>query len=628
MSVMNIPGYAGKFLRVDLSKEKIFQVVFDEDTLRKYLGGTGIGVKILYDEVSPTIHWSDPSNRVILTSGPLGGTIIPGTGTFSLVTKGALTGGCTSCQANGLFGAYLKFSGYDGIIIQGAAKRWMYVNIKEDEAELREASHLLGRDTYETPDMIKKELGKEDGEMTVVSIGPAGEHLSLFAGVFADKGHSASHNGPGAVLGSKKLKAIAVSRGRKRVEVKYPERVKAVADTIRENALKFRGTVGGVYRSYVSGRGTLPIKNYTTNIWDISDDDMKKYSEPTIRERYNPKPNPCWACPATHSTMMTIPEGPYVGMEIEEPEYEQLAAMGPVIDVKNVDETSMLSSLVDRMGFDVNEMGWVIAWTMECYERGLLTKEDLNGLELDWGNVEGTRQLIHMIAHRQGFGNILADGVMRASQKIGGEAAEAAIYTLKGNSPRGHDHRTRWGEMFDTAVSNTGTIETHTALSGRPPYNAGAGNPQGTTEGVALTKGIMIFVDSLGNCRFPSGLNHALLTEATSAVTGWDLSLEETKNIGLRALNLMKIFNLRARITKELDAPSERYGSTPVDGPSKGISIRPHWDSMLRNYYRLMGWDEETGKPLPETLRKLGLEHVNKGYLVEDKSSPFFFLFV
>lgn len=607
-----MPGYAGKFLRVDLSTEKLSEVVFDEDTLRKYLGGTGIGVKILYDEVLPTIHWADSSNRVVMASGPLGGTIIPGTGTFSLVTKGALTGGCTSVQANGLFGAYIKFSGYDGIIIQGAARRWMYLNIKEDEAELREASHLLRRDTYETDDLIKKELDKKDREMSVVSIGPAGENLSLFAGVFERKGHSASHNGPGAVLGSKRLKAIAVSRGSKRIEVKHSNRVKAVAATIRENALKFRGTVGGVYRSHVSGKGTLPIKNYTTNVWDISDEEIKKYSEPTMRERYNPRSNPCWACPANHSTMMTIPEGFYAGIEIEEPEYEQLAAMGPVIDVKDVDSAVMLSSVCDKLGFDNNEMGWVIAWVMECYERGLLTKENLNGLEMNWGNAEAARQLMYMIAHRIDFGNILAEGVMRASKKIGGEAAKAAIYTSKGNSPRGHDHRTAWGEMFDTVVSNTGTIETHTILSAQPPYNAGAGNPQGTTEGVALTKGILTFVDCLGNCRFPSGLDHTLLTEAASAVTGWDLTLGETKNTGLRAINLMKIFNLRAGITRELDVPSKRYGSTPVDGPSKGTNIMPHWGSMLSNYYKLMGWDEKTGKPLPATLRKLGLGHILK----------------
>jgi len=612
MSKKSVCGYVGKFLRVDLSREKLSPVVFDEDTLRMYIGGSGIGAKILYDEVPPSIRWSDPSNRVILASGPLGGTTFPGTGTFSLVTKGALTGGYTSCQANGLFGAYIKFSGYDGIIIQGVAKRWMYVNIKQDKAELEEASHLLGRTTYETDSLVKKELGKKDREMSVVSIGPAGENLCRFAGTFERKGHSASHNGTGAVLGSKRLKAIAVSRGSKQVKVKYPERLKVVADKVRKRALKFRGTVGAVYILHTVKTGGLPIKNYTTNIWDTTEKQIESFSEPSIRKRYNPKPNPCWACPATHSSIMTIPEGPYAGMEIEEPEYEQMAAMGPVIDNKHVDSATMLSSTCDRLGFDVNEMGWILGWTMECYEKGLLTKEDLNGLEMTWGNVEAVRQLMHMIAHRKGFGDLLAEGILRASQKLGGEAAKAAIYTLKGNSPRGHDHRTIWGEMFDTIVSNTGTIETHTSLSSALPYKASAGNPDGTSKGVALTKGILVWEDCLGNCRFNTGFDLLITSEAASAVTGWEISPEAAKVIGLRVINLMKVYNLRAGITKELDAPSERYSSTPVDGPAKGISIHSHFDSMLKNYYKLMGWDEDTGKPLPETLKKLDLGHLIK----------------
>jgi aldehyde:ferredoxin oxidoreductase len=610
MSRKSVCGYAGKLLRVDLSREKLSEVIIDEGTLKDYVGGAALGVKILYDEVSPTIRWSDPSNRMILASGPLGGTNFPGSGTISIVTKGALTGGAASGQANGLFGAYLKFSGYDGLIVQGVAKNWVYLNIKQDEAELKEANQLLGKGTYETYDLIKRELDKRGREVSVISIGPAGEGLSLFAGLFERKGHSASKNGPGAVLGSKKLKAIAVSRGNKRIEVKHPDRFKALADRVRENASKLRGTVGGVHDLHKSGQAVLPVKNYTTNIWNISDEELEKFSEPAMRRRYNPKPNPCWACPAAHSTMMTIPEGPYAGMEIEEPEYEQLAAWGPQIDNRDVDSASMLSSVCDQLGFDNNEMGWMVGWLMECYERGLLSGEQLNGLEMTWGNVEAARELMYMIAHRQGVGDILAEGIMRASQRIGGEAAKAAIYTLKGNTPRGHDHRTRWGEMFDTIVSNTGTLENHVSISGLPPYSEWAGHPEEVSDGEALTKGVMILNDSLGNCRFPTGLDLPLFTDALNAITGWDLSQEDANNVGLRAVNLMKVFNLRAGIGREMDAPSERYGSTPVDGPNEGVSIRPVLGSMLRNYYGLMGWDEETSKPLPETLRKLGLGHV------------------
>lgn len=605
MSEISIGGYAGKFLRMDLTHERSTDVVFDGETLRKYIGGTGIGAKVLYDEVDPKIDWSDPENRLILASGPLGGTRIGGSGTFSLVTKGALTNGATAVQANGLFGAYLKFSGYDGIIIQGAAKRWLYVHIDDGKAVLREASHLLGRDTYETGDLIKQELRKGDRQMSVVSIGPAGEHCVRFAGVFADKGHSASHNGPGAVMGSKRLKAIAVARGSGKVLVKDTERLAAIAAKLLENVKGYTGTIGYLHESYGRKDGVLPIKNYTTNIWQISEDRVDKFSEQYIREHFEPKPNPCWACQLTHSSMMRITEGPYAGTVVEEPEYEQMAAWGSVIDNQDVASAIMLSGVNDRLGFENNEAGWLVGWVMECFERGLLKKDEIAGLEMRWGNVEATRQLLHMIAHRQGIGNLLAEGIMRASQRIGGEAAKCAIYTLKGDTPRGHDHRSRWPEMFDTCVSNTGTIETHFMLFA--PELQAPGHPMEVSTYAALTKGIMVFEDSVGTCRFNTKMNIVLLSEAVSAVTGWNLTPEEAKDVGLRAVNLLKAFNIRCGITRESDYPSERYGSTPVDGPCKGISIMPHWDRMLENYYRQMGWDAETGKPLPETLRRLGL---------------------
>jgi aldehyde:ferredoxin oxidoreductase len=307
--------------------------------------------------------------------------------------------------------------------------------------------------------------------------------------------------------------------------------------------------------------------------------------------------------------MMTITEGPYTGMEVEEPEYEQMAAWGPVIDNKDAASAAMLSTVNDDLGFENNEAGWLIGWVMECYEKGYLTKEDVDGLSMQWGNVEAVKQLLYMTAYRQGFGDLLAEGVMRASQRIGGDAAECAIYTLKGNAPRGHDHRTAWGELFDTTVSNTGTIETHRSLMDPKAGNM-PGNPLETSTAVAATKGIMEFDDSLGTCRFNTQMNLVLEAEAVAAITGWDFTSEEAKAVGLRIVNLMKAFNLRSGITRELDYPSTRYGSIHTDGPWKGMSIMPHWEAMLENYYRLMGWDVATGKPLPETLRKLGIEHV------------------
>jgi aldehyde:ferredoxin oxidoreductase len=609
MMISNVSGYAGKFLRVDLTFERLSDVVYDEETLRKYIGGTGIGTKILYDEVPPQAYWTDPVNRITIASGPLGGTIVPGSSTISLVTKGALTNGATSVQANGRFGAYLKFNGYDGLIIQGAAKRWLYLAIEDGAAELQDANHLLGMGTYATGDAIRKASEKTEMEMSVVSIGPAGEHLIRFAGVFVDKGHSASHNGPGAVMGSKKLKAISVPRKRQQIAVNDRERLQEIANTFRENTKNHRGTIGGVHRSQRAGSGSLPVKNYSTNVWEVSDEALEKFSEPYIRGNFQPRRSPCWGCPANHSTIMTITEGPYAGMEIEEPEYEQMAAWGPVIDNKDAALAAMLSTVNDDLGFENNEAGWLIGWVMECYEKGYLTKEDVSGLPMQWGNVEAVKQLLYMTAYRQGFGDILAEGVMRASQRIGGEAAECAIYTWKGNAPRGHDHRTAWGELFDTTVSNTGTIETHRALMDPKAGNT-PGNPMKTSTAVATTKGIMEFDDSLGTCRFNTRMNLVLDAEAVAAVTGWDFTAEEAKAVGLRIVNLMKAFNLRAGITKELDYPSTRYGSTHVDGPWKDMGIMSHWEAMLENYYHLMGWDVTTGKPLPETLRKLDIEHV------------------
>jgi aldehyde:ferredoxin oxidoreductase len=247
---------------------------------------------------------------------------------------------------------------------------------------------------------------------------------------------------------------------------------------------------------------------------------------------------------------------------------------------------------------------------MECFDRGLITAKDAGGLEVRWGDAEAVRELLMMISERRGFGDLLAEGVKRASERIGGEAGEAAIYAMKGNTPRGHDHRTRWAEMFDTCVSNTGTIETHTSAMG--PDVQGPANPIAVSTAVAETKGLMQFEDSVGTCRFNTRMNAKLIAEAVSAATGWDFTAEEGQKVGQRAVNLMRVFNLRAGIGSEQDRPSARYGSTPVDGPTAGISIMPHWDEMLRNYYEKMGWDKETGIPLQSTLEDLGIGYVKK----------------
>jgi aldehyde:ferredoxin oxidoreductase len=244
---------------------------------------------------------------------------------------------------------------------------------------------------------------------------------------------------------------------------------------------------------------------------------------------------------------------------------------------------------------------------MECYEKGLLTKQDTNGLEMTWGNAEATKAMLNLITRREGFGDILAEGVMRAAQRIGGEAANLAVYTKKGDTPRSHDHRVRRWEMFDTCVSNTGTLENTLPGLGPTPDKW---EELSTTE--AKTKSQMLVEDSMVTCRFNTRMNLELLSQAVSAVTGWDFTWQEAVNVGYRIANLLRAFNIRHGLTAGLDSPSPRYGSAPPDGPWKGVDMMPYWDRMLRNYYREMGWDEETSKPLPETLRKYGLDYVTK----------------
>lgn len=616
MSVSSIGGYMGKVLRVDLTNEQVSVEPHDEATLRRYLGGTGLGVKYLYDEVPPSVQWNDPNNRIIMASGPLGATRMAGTGTFSLVTKGPQTGGVGATQANGYFGAFLKLSGFDGLVIQGAARRWVYIYIHDNTAEIRDASSLVGKDTWETEEAIGRELGLEEHNLSVFGIGPAGENLVKFAAVVGDRGHVAAHNGPGAVMGSKKLKAVAVVRGKQRVDVKDPDRLAPVAQEIVQivkdsDPIQVYDWGTSMVYSVAEKAGWLPVKNYTTSIFP----QHAPYMGENYRQRFELRRSPCWACPSHHLHMMKVTEGPYAGFVGEEPEYEQWAAWGSQIGQTDLVEAFMLSNQVDRLGMDTNEAGWVIGFVMECYEKGVLSKEDLNGLEPTWGNAEAVRELMRRIAYREGIGDLLAEGTKTAAERLGPKARQMAIYTGKGTSPRGHDHRTRWTELLDTCTSSLGTLD-----SGVPTYQAEVGapakfdilSPEEVVLVMAKIKGRMIFEDSLGICRFMCRSPLRPVTEALNAVTGWDFTVDEAVTVGRRVANLARVFNFLHGVTADTEYPSARYGSTPLDGPAQGIAIMPHWEQMRRRFYELLGWDRETGKPLPETLCQYGLDEAAK----------------
>jgi aldehyde:ferredoxin oxidoreductase len=311
--------------------------------------------------------------------------------------------------------------------------------------------------------------------------------------------------------------------------------------------------------------------------------------------------------------MITITEGKYKGLKVEEPEYEMYAAWGPLVGNTDPVEAMALSNLLTLLGLEGNEAGFLVSLVIELYEKGVLKREDTDGLELKWGNTAAMRILLERIASRQGtFANILAEGTMRTAETLGAEAKESGIYALKGHSPRGHDHRAIWREMFDTATSDIATYassyfgppdpDTHSI---KDPFS-----PEEVSANTALAKGRRQFEDTLGTCIFCTRQQMSVLLDVFNAVTGWSFTAKQAQDVGFRLTNLFRAFNLRHGIDIAQEQPSPRWSSSPVDGPFKGTSIRPHWENMLKNYYQLMGWDRKTGKPLPETLKTLGLENI------------------
>jgi len=579
----------------------------DQNRCRKYIGGVGTGAYILYNEVPVGTKWNDPQNRLIFSAGPLNATTVAGSGSICVITKGALTHGATSTQANGYFGAFLRLAGFETLVIEGASEDWLYLHISKNGVELKSAKHLLGKDTVETEEQIRQDLNKTRKDLSVLAIGPAGENGIRFSAIVGDHGHAAAHNGVGAVMGSKKLKAIAIERAQGTIEVIDPKRLAALNKKILAQTKSVRPELYNKGTSYLLGtyadKALLPVKNLTTNV-------VKNYEKLTgdyYRSRFILEPRPCWRCPRKHVHHITVTEGPYKGYSADEPEYELFAGFGLQIDQTDPGAVVMLTDTVDRLGVDGNEASWLIGFVMECYEKGVLTKSDTGGIEMTWGNVEAARTLLHKIALREGIGDILAEGVMRAAEKIGGEARNMAVYVKKGHAPRGHDHRVRWLEMIDTATSDCGTVS----------VGPQAVKDQFSPEEVVATatkKRVRSFIDSLVICAFPSNSTATdkiePVVEMLNAATGWDYTAGDARSTTLRIDNLLRAFNIRHGLTPDLEDVSPRYSSAQHDGPVKAKSIRPYWNDMLDRYYQIMGWDRKSGKPLPETLKALGLEEI------------------
>ncbi len=401
-----MPGaYAGKLLRVDLSKKKCWAEPWSPADMREYLGGAGLGAIILYRETATrggkgNVAWDHPDNRLVLATGPMAGLPVWGTGALTVVTIGAMTNGPTSTQANGFFGTNLKYCGYDAIIVQGQSKDWVYLYINDGVLELRDAKSLLGLDTWETQEALNRETGLSGHQLSVYAIGPAGENLVRFAAIHGDYGHVASKNGVGAVMGKKKLKAVAIVKGTGSLKAAdYRGTVQAADDIAHDlktdpsaKSLYEYGTLPGVVN--LGKLGALPIKNYTTN---VPYDELTNWEAPKLREGFDHRGHQCNACGMHHCHMQVIRSGDFKGNIVDEPEYEGWSGAGWAIGARDKEGVSWLNTQLDRACVDVNEWGWLCGWVMECQERGLITEKQL-GFRLEWARRSTRTRAVRHVA--------------------------------------------------------------------------------------------------------------------------------------------------------------------------------------------------------------------------------------
>lgn len=614
-------GYAGKILRLDMKNKTTSEQELMPEEAYKWVGGSSLGIKILTQEVPTEARWDDPINKVIISGGMLTGMPGVGSGVLGLVTKGALTNGVTQSQSNGYFSAFLKLCGYDAVIIEEQSEDWVYVYIDEYGIKFENADFLMGLDTTETQHALHKKYGTNRYTMSVYCIGPAGENLSKFAMFTGDYGHVAAHNGSGAVLGMKKLKAIAVRKGKKSWPI-Y-DRKAFMAAGRKMNTSSCAGGAGKETAEFgtlvgVPGApdgGVMPVMNGNTTVWPAA----VEFDPHKIRHNlYDVKRTPCYGCNWTHCIDIKLYDERFKDKEaFEEPEAELGMLFSGNIGNEDIPYALWLSNLVDRVGLDGNEMGWMAAWVIDCFERGYFTPEMFdNEIDLHWGDCEGVEKLINIVANRKGkMGDILAEGIKSAAERLGSPAKDQAMYVEKGNIMRGHDHRTlvMSHEYLDVNTSSSGTVEVVGGFLNATEHGIAAltmpdrKDPFMLARHNAAIAGRRVMEDSAGCCRFfTEKLDH--LREAMSMATGYDYTYEEFMKAGKRAMAMARIYNINSGITYRVEKPSKKYGSRQPDGP---FAATTHLGAIIEearsNFFEFMGYDRLTGIPTPERLEQLDI---------------------
>ena len=609
-------GYAGKLLRVNLGDGTWRDEHLTNDLAELYIGGAGMAARILYDELQPGIDPFSPENKVIFLTGPVEGTMIPTASRIGLYAKSPLTNSFFHSSAGGHFAPELKFAGYDGIIFEGRAAQPVYLFIDDGYVELRDATHLWGMDTNRVQLELFEELGSD--AIQIAAIGPAGEKLVRFACVICGC-RALGRGGLGAVLGSKNLKAVAV-RGQGSVEVPDMRRMKVFLDEMfaRFNANPATSEILPRYGTpvLVNANNTLGLFGYK-NWQDEFYPDADGLSGDTMRKKIVKRDKSCFACPARCSKFSIVGSGPYEGVRNEGPEYEDIFSLGSMCGHNDIEVVAAAERLCDDLGVDAIEAGVAIAFAMECCERGLLRKDDTDGIDLRFGRADLIVPLVEKIALREGrLGNILAERVKRASETIGNGSAYFAMHN-KGLTFAGHSARGMPGFALGYASGPRGGSH----HDGRPTGERTGLVPRETIEGkgeyTARINHLNIFTDSLIVCHLTESIWGPLdVTDSAvrclNVATGMNMTLEEARTAAERIWNLIRAFAVREGYRREHDRLPPRFLEEPIKtGPSSGMAItRQMLDELLDQYYEFRGWDKTTGIPTRARLMQLGLEDI------------------
>jgi aldehyde:ferredoxin oxidoreductase len=609
-------GYLGKILWVNLLDLKISIEYPDEKYYRDFIGGYGIGAKILFRRLKPGIDPLGPDNVLGFMSGPLTGTQAIGGSRYTVVGKSPLTGGWGDANSGGYFGPQLRFAGFDGVFFEGISDHPVYLFINNGAAELKDAAHLWGKDTHDTEYILKSELGRDT---KVACIGPAGEKLSLIACIMNEKGRAAGRSGLGAVMGSKKLKAIAVS-GNQKIPVFDEEKV----DNLRKEYLSklvgasqyFKQSGGTAAVTLMHARmGDTPIKNWGgipvvefPNADPLGGEHILKLME---------KKYACYKCPVVCGGILKAGSGEYKWEAgTHKPEYETLGMFGGSCQNNNLESIIMVNDICNRFGVDTISAGATMAFTMECYENGLINQKDTDGIEMTWGNHRSIVAMTEKLVRREGFGDLIADGVRVAAEKIGKGADKYAMHIGGQEYPAHHplvDYRFATTYRLDpTPGRHTQGGEAMHPPGLLPIFDKTSVKGRGKAHKIGSDFNHVVY--SSGLCLFVYGSypDVNLFIEFMNAVTGWKSTVEEFLKSGEKIANLRQAFNIREGLNAVKFKLSGRLLGEPLhkEGPLAGKNIDA--DILANEYLAEMDWDRHSAKPSKNKLLELGLTDVAK----------------